>query len=128
MFSKVIAKIFAIEQLTVNDVAFVQRSNGEWQYSVVVEAASDTNYCEEQCNTLSVNSRGCTKTIPKRRCGFNSFDWSGTMMVRNSAKVMESNGLRLWTRYPINHLGIAVIFVRMRVVHNLLCVNPTACR
>jgi hypothetical protein len=67
MFSKVIAKIFAIEQLTVNDVAFVQRSNGEWQYSVVVEAASDTNYCEEQCNTLSVNSRGCTKTIPKRR-------------------------------------------------------------
>eukprot|EP00804_Cyclotella_cryptica_P029906 CCRYP_017822-RA/>CCRYP_017822-RA protein AED:0.27 eAED:0.27 QI:0/-1/0/1/-1/1/1/0/357 len=73
--------LVAIAQLKEMDHAFVQRSNGEWRYSVVVATSkADTN--EDPFLKFLVDDKGHTKEIPLRQ-------W--TKLIRLPAKTNEDN-------------------------------------
>jgi hypothetical protein len=52
-----------VKMLRVGDFAFVRRSNGVWQYSVVID--TPTIYaCQEPCIKFRLDPKGFTKNIP----------------------------------------------------------------
>jgi len=73
--------LVAIAQLKEMDHAFVQRSNGEWRYSVVV-ATSKAHTDEDPFLKFLVDDKGHTKEIPLRQ-------W--TKLIRLPANANEEN-------------------------------------
>lgn len=75
--------LVAIAQLKEMDHAFVQRSNGEWRYSVVV-ATSKAHTGDDPFIKFLVDDKGHTKEIPLRQ-------W--TKLIRLPAKIDEDDHL-----------------------------------
>jgi hypothetical protein len=71
-FTKIDDKLHAIQQLAINDFAFVRRSDGKWNYSIVVDIVSVANdesgeNQQQYIKFLVDSTEGQTKTIPMHK-------------------------------------------------------------
>ena len=83
-------KFYAIGQLRRNDFAFVRRSNGQWQYSMVVETYAVDS--EERYIKFLIDTSGLTKTVP-------SYKWSEFIRLLSNTRAIERPAMRrvTWT-------------------------------